>query len=170
MYLEQENEISLAYEPQTITPPEVKNNTKSRFTATFFNDVQTDAIIQTFMVNIFNTTNTTVPESSYEYKFPTERAIEEVIKPLQSKTQSIDIKLSFSELDSQYTVQIRYYYLLSTNRSEILFVNAPSNFSLAVIPNDIEPPEFILLLWYGVTILFIAHVSFGLYGNRRKKE
>lgn len=166
---DEESDVLKTQDPTALTLTEVKNESKSRFVATIYNNGPTDLVLESFLVLIFNETSNVEPESTLEYVFPTETSGEVKLGTRTAKTQSLNAELAFKTTDETYRFHIGFNYVLTSNRSLKLFAGGEYNFSLLAVPGIPDPPELLLWVWYGVTFLIIAQVVFGVIGNRRIK-
>jgi hypothetical protein len=140
----------------------VENASLAQFKATIYNDGDTNAIISSFDVRMYNTTWL---ETNYTYYFPSELTI----SPKVSRTQNLTFTLAFPDEEQSYVFQAGFSYVLASNRSEDLFAGYTGNYTVNMRLISSPPPELLVLAFYFVTLLLIAHIAIGFYGSRKEK-
>ena len=153
---------------------DVVNQSTGRFSATFLNLGSAPVILWSFFVSMYNSTSVL---SAFQHDFPGESALQVIVPQFTSKTQVLSDTIIFpkeqiiaksgSTGTASFSFGVGFQYSPVTeeeNLTEILF---PGNFSVNIAAPPVQPPEFLVMTFFGVNILIVAHLSIGYLGRRR---
>ena len=146
--------------------PTVFNSTLMRFTATvFYTNISQIALLH-FLVNMYNDSSASVPIYIFNFHYPTQ------LQPDQKLNQNTAITAIqtgnnyFPDPKLSYFLQIGFQYEFTSNTTDVTTVYYAHNVSISMDLNTYTPPDVLVWIFYGVTILIIAQVTIGFVGSK----
>lgn len=156
------------------TLPRLKNNSLMRINASYstFQKSQYDIVIWHFSIEVYevvskgyDTFNGSLGASSYRGEEPPEV----VLPPNSSKAELIYFKLKLPS-SGTYKFSFRALASIRDGIEDPVDVFYFENISFNLVRFYEDNPDIILYLFFGVTVMFIAIIGLGIYGNRKYKD
>ena len=149
---------------------DAQNETDARFVASFVNQADSGAILQSFQVMFYNHTNNDVAAQTLKLTYDASSPNKITVPINGSYTEVYDQVIPFPTLDEPFIVQYQFVYVLLSNTSNVLNLNSPYNFSLYAQLPLYTPPDFVIYAWWTVNAAILVHFLIGWYGNRKIKK
>ena len=149
---------------------DAQNKTDAMFVASFVNQADSGAILQSFNVLFYNDTNNDVAAQTLTLTYDASTPNKITIPVNGSYTEVYNQVIPFPSIDNPFIVQYQFKYVLLSNTSNNLVLNSPYNFSLYAQLPLYSPPDFIIWAWWAVNGTILVHFLIGWYGNRKIKK
>ena len=146
--------------------PTLLNDTLMQFTATNFYTNTTPYALQNFIVKIYNGSTESFSLYIFNDAYPTQYEPGQILNQNTAITATQTGRLVFPDPTLAYFLQIGFIYQNINNATDTGVVYYQNNISVKMNTNFYTPPEVILWLFYGVTVLIIAQVAVGVLGKR----
>ncbi len=153
------------------TFPQIENGSTIHVNATYSTVIgkSNSIVIREFSVMVFEVTNesfsTEVGVSRYNYNNPEEL----VLKPNSSKSEFININSLKLPIYTNYkfVFRVQYHIYRGNEAPQDSYYN--QNMTFELIKSYPTPPYFLIYAFYAISIIFIALIAVGLYGDRKYK-
>jgi hypothetical protein len=153
----------------SISLPEVQNNTKAIFVASFVNEEAESAELKSFNVLLYNSSINSVETQKLTLTYPTNNPTKKVIQTNAVYTEQFESELPFTILDDNFLIQYHFVYAFQSNLTNDFDLYSPFNFSIKSLSPPFSPPEFIIWAWWSINAVLVVLFSIGYYGNRKIK-
>lgn len=154
-----------------------QNNTIARFVASFVNENSTTSfLIQSFTVNLFNSTTQSAAANFISFQFATTGPAEVLVPSNGTYTAVFVGSLPFTLTNIQkvyspiFLLQYQFQYSTTANTSNVFNLNSPYNYSVNSIEPPYSPPVFIIWAFWAITAAIVVQFIFAWYGNRKIKK